>query len=354
MKQSTFGWAGAFFALVALTGCSAKSGHQKTPDTINVTVQNIGQLTENTGTQIVYNGTLQADQVIDLSFQVSGTINSFPVQSGDYVKKGELIATVEETTYRSQYNAQMAQARLAEENYKRILDVFQKGSAAEIKMIEARSNFEQASAASRATYQNIAHTRLYAPQSGYIGEKKTEAGAIASPGQPVAQLLDTRSIEVLVAVPENEVNRYHRGDQAVVKVDALGDQPLQGHVSEIGVLAVNNSANYNVKVKLLNSRQQLRPGMLCKVVFNNTGAKTSSVDDAGQLVVPAQAVQVDEKGHNYVFVVSADNKAVRKEVTTGSVYNNGLAITKGLTTQDRLILSGFQKLTDQTPVKITR
>lgn len=354
MKQLPLTWTGALLVLFNLAACSGKKEQKKTPDTISVTVQNLSEPDSDTGNRIVYNGILQADQVIDLSFQVSGTINSFPVKSGDFVRKGQIIATVDETTFRNQYNAQLAQARLADENYKRTLAVYQKGSVAEIKMLEAKSNFEQATSAARATYQNIVHTRLYAPQSGYIGDKKTESGATASPGQPVAQLLKTRSIEVMVSVPESEVNRYHQGDEAMVRVDAYGNTPLHGRVSEIGVLAINNSANYNVKVKLANGGQQLRPGMLCKVEFMPAASSHASADTSAQLVVPAQAVQVDEQGHNYVFTASDDNKAIRKEVTTGSVYDNGIAIKSGLKKEDRLILSGFQKLTNQATVRITR
>ncbi|AMP99508.1 multidrug transporter [Pedobacter cryoconitis] len=342
-------------ATLLFTGCSGHKESSKIPDTINVKTINLSSQQTGSSDQIIYSGTLQADKMIDLSFQVSGTINSFPVKAGDYVKKGQLVATVDETTYRNQYNAQLAQVKLAKENYTRILSVFQKGSIAEIKMLEAKSNLDQAASAARATYQNIAHTRLYAPQSGYASDKKTEAGATASPGVPVLQLLDTRSVNVLVAVPENEINRYQPGDPAAVTIDASANTPIEGRITEVGVLALNNSANYTVKVKLANPGQALKPGMLCKVVFSTPKSKSLSAKAAEQqLVVPAQAVQVDEHGRNYVYTVNPQHKAQRKEVQTGALYNNGLAITGGLSGDEQLITSGYQKLADQSPVKITQ
>jgi len=342
-------------AALFFTGCSGHNEAGKTPDTINVNVIELSGQKGSSTDQIIYSGTLQADKMIDLSFQVSGTINSFPVKAGDYVKKGQLVATVDETTYRNQYNAQLAQAKLAEENYNRILAVFQKGSIAEIKMLEAKSNLDQAASAARATYQNIVHTRLYAPQSGYAGDKKTEAGATANPGEPVLQLLDTRSVNVLVAVPENEINRYQTGDHATVTIDAMGNTPLEGRIAEVGVLALNNSANYTVKVKLANPAQALKPGMLCKVVFSTQAAQSlKAKDTAQQLIIPAQAVQVDEQGHSYVYTVNPQHKAQRQLVQTGALYNNGLAIISGLTGNEQLITSGYQKLADQSPVKITQ
>jgi membrane fusion protein (multidrug efflux system) len=354
IMKTKFTLAGAVVAAIWISGCSGSKEQKSGPDTLAVNVFNLSAEPMSTSDHIVYDGTLEADKTIDLSFQVSGTILSFPVLTGDYVKKGQLIGAVDETVYRNQYNAQLAQAKLAEENYTRINDVFKKGSVAEIKMLEAKSNYEQATSAARATYQNIAHTRLYAPVNGYIGEKKAEAGAVANPGETVLQLLDTRSVKVLVAVPESEINHYKAGTPATVEIDALGNRPLQGKVSEIGVLALNGSANYNIKISLANNDMKLRPGMLCKVVFNKTAGTVNFPNDVKEVIVPVQSVQVDEKGASFLYVMSTDHKAVRKEVTTGQLYSNGIAIRSGLAGNEEVITSGYQKLADQTPVIVTK
>ncbi|MDN3580079.1 efflux RND transporter periplasmic adaptor subunit [Mucilaginibacter flavus] len=332
-----------------ISGCAGKKEQTTGPDTLAVNVFNLSTKSISAGDNTVYDGTLEADKTIDLSFQVSGTILSFPVHTGDFVNKGQLVGAVDETTYRNQYNAQLAQVKLAQENYTRINEVFKKGSVAEIKMLEAKSNFDQATSAAQATYQNIAHTHLYAPVSGYVGEKKAEAGAVASPGQPVLQLLDTRAVKVLVAVPESEVNRYKAGTPATVKIDALGDTPLQGKVAEVGVLALSGSANYNVKITLANNDMKLKPGMLCKVVFDKA-ARVADTTSAKEVIVPVQAIQVDEKGNNFLYIVTADHKAARKEVTTGQLYSKGITIKTGLNGNEEVITSGYQKLADKTPV----
>lgn len=350
------------FSLVAVcylggflfSGCGNRTQFKTTQDTIGVTILKLGGIHNGTD-KVGYNGTLQADRTIDLSFQVSGTITSIPVQTGDFVRKGQLLASVDETVYRSQYNSQLAQRKLAGENYSRILEVYKKGSIAEIKMLEAKSNFEQATSAAKATYQNIVHTKLFAAENGYIGEKNAEAGSTASPGKPVIQLLDIRSVQVLVAVPENEINKYKAGDEAIVTVDALEGRSLTGHVSEIGVLAQQNSASYNVKVKLSNAAKQLRPGMLCKVTIQ-PGKQVSGADSVSQeLVVPVQTVQIDEQDNKFVYILDGDGKkALKKKVTTGSLFNSGIAIKSGLSGNESLITSGYQKLNNNSPVKINK
>ncbi|MCC8409136.1 efflux RND transporter periplasmic adaptor subunit [Mucilaginibacter sp. UR6-1] len=348
--KTTITLAGAVITALWITGCSNSTKMKPGSDTLTVKVFSLSTDATAIDDRIVYDGTLEAEKTIDLSFQVSGTILSFPVKTGDFVKKGQLVGSVDETTYRNQYNAQLAQAKLASENYNRINEVYKKGSVAEIKMLEAKSNYEQATSAARATYQNIAHTHLYAPVSGYVGDKMAEAGAVANPGQPVLQLLDTRSVKVLVAVPENEINRYKAGTPATIKIDALGNQPLQGKVTEVGVIALNGSANYNIKIALPNTGLQLRPGMLCKVSFHSAENKNIQSADAKEIIVPVQAVQVDEKGTNFLYIMNAQNKAVRKNVTTGQLYSNGVTIKSGLSGNEQVITSGYQKLADQTPV----
>ena len=343
---------GLAIMVLGLFGCSNEAKHNPNQDTLAVNVVNLGSGNENFTDRILYDGTLEANKTIELSFQVSGTILNFSARTGDYINKGQLVAAIDETIYRNQYNAQLAQVKLAKENYTRINEVFKKGSIAEIKMLEAKSNYEQLNAAAKATYQNLVHARLYSPVSGYVGEKKAEAGAVAIPGQSVLQLLDTRALKVIVAVPESEVNQYKVGTQAEVKIDALGGQSLSGKVTEVGVLALNGSANYNITITIANSGGKLKPGMLCKVLFKKSSSGTTPAADSSKVIVPVQSVQVDEKGNRFVYILNNQHKAIRKNVEVGAIYTNGISILSGLTCDEQIITSGYQKLADQSPVTI--
>ena len=95
---------------------------------------------------------------------------------------------------------------------------------------------------------------------------------------------------------------------------------------------------------------QLKPGMSCNVYFDKKNY-TSGTTTNQPIVVPDEAVQVDENGTYFVFVADG-NHAKRKDVSIGKTYDNGIGINSGLESTEQLIVSGFHKITDGTSIKI--
>ncbi|QES89244.1 efflux RND transporter periplasmic adaptor subunit [Rhizosphaericola mali] len=345
----------SFIASSVLLFSACKSKEDKTPTLaqtpINVNVMTIGNSfsSDSSGTQ--YSSTVDANKTINLSFQVSGTVLRIPVEVGQYVQKGQFLAEVDPTAYRSQYEAQMAQVRLAKENYDRVLTVFNKGSIAEIKMLNAKSEYEQAKNSANATYQNIVHTKLFAPQSGYIGDKQIEVGATAGPGVPIVSLFDLGKVSIHVPVPEAEVNNYKNGDKATVTIGALQNKTFDGVVSKIAVVSSQSAPVYTVQVDVVNSSKELKPGMSCNVTFHTIKRNASASNT--KVTIPQEALQIDESGKDFVYVTNSDQKnAVRKYVTIGELTSNGITILSGLNDGDNVIISGFHKITDSSKINV--
>lgn len=306
-----------------------------------------------TAQEISYNGTVKESKSITLAFQVSGNITQINADKGQEVKKGQLLAAVDETVYRDQYNAQLAQQKLAQDNYNRIAEVFKKGSIAEVKLVEAKSHLDQAVSVAKATYQNIAHTKLYAPTDGYIGEKMVEAGDLAAPGSPIFKLVKLQDVNILIPVPESEINTLRKGQSAVIKIGALANRNFKGLIDEVSVVSDGASHNYNVKVKVANSDGQLKPGMVANVFFEAVSKKNTA--DSTSIRIPLIALQVDEQNKNFVYVVDKDGqKAVRRQVKRGELMNDVVVISEGLSSSDKVIVSGYQKITSGTLVKIVQ
>ena len=297
-----------------------------------------------------YSGTVAEGSGATLSFQVGGTITQLPIEEGQRVRRGQLIAAVDPTTYRAQYAAQLAQAQLAEDTYRRVNEVYQQGSIAETKLVQARQQAEQARASARAAYQQVAHARLSAPFDGYIGTKQADLGAVASPGAPIATLVQLRQVKVSVAVPEAEINRLRPGDRATVRVGAATDAPLTGRIDDISPVANEQTHAFTVNVLVDNPGLRLKPRMTAQVAFTQAATRQAATGPV-PLVLPLRAVQVDERNRHFVYLVRGN--AVRwHEVQTGDLVGDGLAVTGGLSPQDQVVVDGYQKLYDQAPIKV--
>tara|TARA_B100000949_G_scaffold235618_1_gene260791 strand:- start:6688 stop:7755 length:1068 start_codon:yes stop_codon:yes gene_type:complete len=335
---------------LTFTGCGDKI-ETREAEPIKVKVTTIsGENSQQRYRAIGYSGIINPSKSITLSFQVSGTVERVPVAMGSFVIKGTLLAEIDETTYRNQYQAQAAQAELAKENYLRTKEVFEKGSIAEIKMIEARSNYQQAKSSADATYQNIKHTKIFAPVSGYIGEKMLEAGDLASPGKPVLKLLQIDVVKASVPIPDEEINNYKKGDPARVTIEALDDEEFMGVVDEVSIQTAQDNPTYTAKINIDNPDRRIKPGMSCSIVLNNERKESTMT-----FIVPVEAVYADEKGNQFVYLADNEaNNAYRQQIKTGKLYNNGIAVTEGLKDGDLLITSGYHKLTDKTPIQIIK
>lgn len=347
-------------AALILTSCGSKDDQAQAPparQAVRVRVQQAGAGASSAGTaasqSLSYSGTVAEGTGVTLSFQVGGTITQLPIEEGQPVRKGQLIAAIDGAVYRDQYQAQLAQAKLAEDTYRRVNQVYQEGSIAETRMVQARQQYEQAQAAARATYQNVAHTRLYAPIAGYIGSKPADRDALASPGAPVATIVQLSEVKVNVAVPEAEINRLRKGDRATVRVAAVGAAPLAGRIDEVSPVADAQSHTFTVGVRVPNPGTRLKPSMTAQVSFDQAAARATGRNPgaAAALVLPVRAVQVDERNRHFVYLVQG-NTARWHEVQTGDLVGNGLAVTGGLRAQDKVVVDGYHKLYDQAPVQV--
>ena len=337
-------------SLVTLTfqSCEKKIKERKIQP-IEVETVMVGNVSSaNRGNYFSASGRIVADKRVKLSFQVSGTIEEFPVNMGDFVSKGSLIAKIDGTAYQKQYEARRAQAEMAKDNFNRVAEVYNKGSIAEVKMVEARSNYKQAEAAAQASYQNVKFTHMTAPFTGYIGEKMMETGDLATPGQPIVDFFDIDKLKAVIPVPDDQVNQYQTGDKTIVKIEVLNTE-YEGEITEISVQSDSNTPSYTVKITINNEDKKIKPGMACTVILPE---KEHTSDEASNtFIVPIETVSVTEKNENFVYVVN-ENKAERRIVKTGKLYNNGIAVTEGLQKGDQLITSGYHKLTQDTPVTI--
>ncbi len=292
-----------------------------------------------------YSGLTEPVLTVPLSFQLPGTVEKVLVDEGDQVRKGQVLAILDQTTFQSAYNAALASQTRALDAYERLKKVYDNGSLPEIKWQEIKSQVEQANSSAQIAKKNLENCKILAPVNGTVGSRNIEAGATATPGISVFNIITTNELYARISVPENEINKIKPGQQADVTFPALGEGIYIGEVEKVAVIANTISKTFEVKIRINNPKGELRPGTVCNVNLSlNTGNNTN-------ILVPVQAVQKDAFGKNYLYLVAKNEGiATRREVQTAGIINNQLCITSGLNEGEYYVVEGQQKLSDNSKV----
>ena len=243
----------------------------------------------------------------------------------------------------------------AEDSFKRMKQLHDKGSLAEIKWVEAQSQLQQAVSAENIARKNLSDCNLYAPFDGIISEKNAEVGQNAAPGVPVVKLVTTHVLNVMISVPESEMAGIHVRQQARIQVQALDNRQFSGYVIEKGVIADPISRSYSVKIRVEGAKDGLLPGMVSQVSLGRISTSNANISSNSiaspntNIVIPSQLVQLGDDNSNFVWV-DEGGKAVRRTIVTGAYRSNGVSIVRGLKYGDKLIVEGQQKVSAGTKV----
>jgi len=289
-----------------------------------------------------YVGEVEESASVSLSFMFGGSVQKVLVHDGDQVRKGQLLVVIDKQNAQNSYNAAKATWKQAEDGYKRLKQVYEQGSVAEVKWVEMQTTLEKARSTAEIAKKQLLDCELYAPDDGVVGSCDAKVGGNLLPGQTAVKLLDMQSVHVAFSVPESEVSSIKLGRTGVVTVFALDNAAFTGEITDRSLTANRVSHSYLVKITLSNPQQKLLPGMVCKVALPQPNS-------AG-FAIPAKAVQIRPEGLS-VWMVS-NNKAVRRSVESNEFIANGVLVTKGLQQGDTLIVTGYQKLYDNATIII--
>lgn len=342
MKTTLFST--AVLLAVLLTGCSGQNDPADSVKPVRVKAMTVTTDTPAGSNQ--YSGTVEEENGTSLSFATAGTVQTMHVHLGQRVSAGQLIATLDPLSLQSSYNAARATLEQAEDAYRRMKELHDKGSLPEIKWVEVQSQVEQARSMEQIAAKSLRDSKLYAPYAGVVAEKDVEVGQNVMPGVPVVRLVSTSGLKVKIAVPESEITAVAIGQKATVGVSALGGKTFAAVVVEKGVVAHSLSRSYEVKLRIEGSERDLMPGMVTDVTL-----APATADESAVCVVPARIVQLDEHNATFVWTV-VHGKAHKTVIDCGEYYADGVVVLKGLQAGDTVLVEGQQKVCEGTEVSL--
>ena len=293
-------------------------------------------------------------------FRISGKVIERKVDVGARVKKGQVIARLDAADTHLSAAAARADVRAAEASYalaeaeverqrQLFLKKFISASALDIREAElktASARLAQVRAQANVSGNQTQYANLTADRDGVITLIRAEPGQVVEAGEAIAQIADTREIEVLVAVPESRMAEVKLNAAVAVKMWANKQKVYAGSVREIAPAADSNTRAFNVRVTIKDADEAVKLGMTAGVKFNQQDAQLDTVKDAQQnaeLLIPTSAL-TEADGKKIVWVIDGNNKAQPREVVAGQFREDGILIASGLQAGEKIAIAGVHTL----------
>lgn len=287
-------------------------------------------------------GNLLPDEEVDLTFESSGKIVEINFQEGAAVRKGDLLAKVNDKPLVAQLSRYEAQLKLANDRVFRQSTLLEKDAVSQEAFEQARTELAMLNADIDIVKQNIALTELRAPFDGVIGLRNVSEGAFATSNVVVAKLSKISPLKIDMFIPERYADQIKKGTPLTFTVEGINE------TFEATVYAKESEVDAETRMMAVRATYHNRNGRLMPGRF--VSAKIQMQDIPNAIAIPTEAI-VPEMGVDKVYkYVGGKAKAVA--VKTGIRTDAQIQIIEGLNVGDTIITSGTLQLREDLPVKL--
>lgn len=301
-------------------------------------------------------GNITAVNGVELSPEVPGVIERFAFESGQVVKKGDLLIQLDDSGDKADLAGLKAQLELARINYARQQTLRKQKLGSPSDLDTARTLLRQAEANVVSKETVIAKKAIRAPFAGRLGIRKVNLGQYVAPGTPLVSLQSVDPVYVDFALPEQHIHEVHAGQTVRVSVDAFPGEVFTGKITAVDAEVDPRTRNLSLQATLDNPQQRLQPGMFAavkvllpaqeQVVTLPRTAISYSLYGKSVYVIEERPAKKDDKNDAPVLV------ARQRFVETGQERGKEVAIVRGVKAGERVVTAGQLKLHDGAHVRI--
>ena len=293
---------------------------------------------ENFDHYIEIQANIKTRQNVLLYPEYTGTLKKIYVKEGQEVKKGKLLAQIDDAGLKNQLEQLQIQAALSKTTYERTQRLWDQNIGAEMKLLQAKATYESQLKSIAQLKKQLKRTRILAPFSGTIDEIVANTGANLLPGQtPVMRIIDLKKMYTEASVPERYLSQIKKGTTATVKIPML-DREYSTTVRQTGNFINPNNRSFRVETPLSNPDEMIKPNLSCKLKIND-------YSNPEALMIPLRIIKQNAVGKKYIFKLTPDGKdqVYRTEqvfVKLGKKSADKVEILEGIQAGDLLVDEG--------------
>ncbi len=288
------------------------------------------------------NGTLEAEDEVDVVARTSGPITELLIEEGDVVRAGQLVARIDDREAQNQVAIATVARDEAQLVFDRAQTTHETGLVSQESFDAAQSSLRTAEVQLESAALQLAYTEIRAPFNALVAERYIRRAQYVTSGMPLFRVSDFDPLWCPIEVPEKDLGRLRVGQKGHVVVEAFPDERFSARVLRIRPTVDAGTGTVTVTLEV-SGQGRLRPGMFARV-FVETDTRE------GVIAIPRSALVLDSIG-DIVFVRDGDT-AVRREVVLGIREGEFVEVEEGLTEGDSLIVLGQDGLADGTPITI--
>ena len=294
-------------------------------------------------------GNVTTKQNLVLTPEMSGILTSVYVKEGDKVRKGQLLALVDDGGLAQQKAQLQIQADLAKTTYERQKRLWDQKIGSEIQFLQAKSTYDGQMAALNQINQQLAKTRITAPFSGEIDDVITEQGSVVGAGQtPIMRIVNLNDMYIETEVPERYLANISNDSKVEVNFPVL-NETVQAKVRQTGNYINPSNRTFKIEIEVPKTEKQIKPNLTARLKINDYTNKEA-------ILIPQNIISENADGEQYIYILEdkENNKAVAKQVIieTGATQGDVIEILSGLKNNDEIIQEGARSVKEGQTVKI--
>lgn len=295
-------------------------------------------------------GSVKTKQDIVLFAEFAGILTNVYVKEGQNVKKGQVLAKIEDGGLSQQLSQAKTQESLARTTFERQKRLWEQQIGSELQFLQAEANYKGQQDLVRQLESQLEKTLIRAPFEGIIDNVISEQGSVVAPGQSqIIHIVNLNNMYIEAEVPESHLQNVTKGKKVEVSFPVLG-KTIETSIRQVGNSINPNNRAFRIEVGVPNKNGDIKPNLTSKLKINDyTNPKA--------ILIPQSIISENADGEQYVFTVdSLENnigKAKKAIITTGKTQGDFIEILSGLGNGSQVIKEGARSVQDEQEVEIS-
>ncbi|MGB3808736.1 MAG: efflux RND transporter periplasmic adaptor subunit [Parvibaculum sp.] len=343
-------WAAAALSLVALAACGQNEEPKEAAEVAPATpvlIATVRQAPESA--DVTAYGMVRSDKEGALSFKIGGLLKVLKVDAGDRIKKGDVLAELDQREIEAQSARANAAADKARRDLARIEPLLEKGFISKQKVQDAQSALDMAVADRKRVEFDRSLAVITAPSDGVVLARHADVNEIVAPGGPVLTVSQGSAAYILKAsLSDRDVSRIAIGDSARVTLDAFATENITGTVRRIAAMSDARSGTFEVELALEGVPGGVESGFMGQARIRPQGTVAKH-----QVAIPASAILEGHGATATVYVINqTTGTAHLTRVSIAGIEGDDVLIDRGLDAGTQVVSAGAPYLRDGAKVKI--